>query len=631
MRQKRVSGLVLALAVFLSAAFSGLPGAYAAETTTDRAFQSALTEQTPRESYAPGDTIRLELAVNAAYGESYRLRGYDNTITVDDRIFEVKKVESMAQGVTVQPDYEAAAGDNVQKIKLVYWNSAPAEQTEPLTVAGITLQVKEGAANTTSKVTQKVEGITDGAGLLAKTIAAEARSFSIRNTQAGFRFHLEVSGGAQSGYAPLESVIVHSYVKPEEGVIDASMATNDIIYDPEVFDLISVKKGTGVQTSAVTAGGLSRVTAVYSGGAKVGESLELCQLTLRVKGNVSPGDTAIQQANYGLLIGGVEAVNAAADPELTLRIVGAESTAFTMIPETAGSLKAGEELRFVLRAEPGQPLSPRLMQAELGYAKNTFDFVTASAILNRTLVNERNGKIIWVYHDSSQLPEVFTEAVTIGSVTLRVKKTAATGSSYINIEEANIELSDGSLAAEVRTSPLAVKIIGEEFQGAAVRGTVALTTGDVAKATVVLTKNEIADAAAAYGYEADEANGDYTAQVGEDGSYELEAVEEGTYTLLIRKPGALYYQKNGLAVGSEDAELADTVTLPVGDLNMDGTVNDGDLGELISSTNFNKGIGDEGVLIICDLNGDGSINDGDLGELISAANFNQTAIVEEAE
>ena len=168
-------------------------------------------------------------------------------------------------------------------------------------------------------------------------------------------------------------------------------------------------------------------------------------------------------------------------------------------------------------------------------------------------------------------------------------------------------------------------VSGTPMPGVEVSGTVALTAGDVSKATVVLTTATIDGVANAYGYVAGE--NDYVAQVGADGTWKLDIVPQGTYTMLIRKPGALYYQKNSFTVGTE-AITYKLVTLPVGDLDVDGTVEFSDLMLLIGERNYGKPVTDDGVLTIADFDDDGTIAFSDLMLLIGARNYTMTAHIE---
>ena len=116
--------------------------------------------------------------------------------------------------------------------------------------------------------------------------------------------------------------------------------------------------------------------------------------------------------------------------------------------------------------------------------------------------------------------------------------------------------------------------------------------------------------------------------------FELPSVPEGVYDLKISKPIHLSYTLTGIIVGSDDLDLTinpdnsiKTITLPCGDINDDGLINDRDLTELWKLSNYNRSVNDEGVNESCDLNGDGMINDVDLTILWLISNYNKAPVI----
>lgn len=192
------------------------------------------------------------------------------------------------------------------------------------------------------------------------------------------------------------------------------------------------------------------------------------------------------------------------------------------------------------------------------------------------------------------------------------------------IAEVKAKNTVGTGAATV-SEPVAV----ENFKGVTVTGSVALTAGDAGKVTAVLTKTKIADASAAYAFDADESK-DLIAVVTVDSDdptqagYVFEGVEPGTYTLLIRKPGALYYLDSAFTV--EGAAAAETVTLSVGDLDRNGVINALDLNTLVSSDTFGK-LPSAAAYPWADLDGNDIINALDLNALVSNENFGKSAVM----
>ena len=128
---------------------------------------------------------------------------------------------------------------------------------------------------------------------------------------------------------------------------------------------------------------------------------------------------------------------------------------------------------------------------------------------------------------------------------------------------------------------------------------VAVTADSNAAATVVLTAGETT------------VNADYNA---ETGKYEA-TVDEGTYKLTVNVPKHLSYTMNALTVAADD-EM--TVTVKGGDFDTSGTIDEVDLGNVL--TDFASTESEY------DITGEGTVDEVDLGIVLT--NFSATAIVE---
>ena len=113
--------------------------------------------------------------------------------------------------------------------------------------------------------------------------------------------------------------------------------------------------------------------------------------------------------------------------------------------------------------------------------------------------------------------------------------------------------------------------------------------------------------------------------------FTLEGVPEGVYDLVVSKQTHLSYTIIGVTVGSEDLDLSmdpdekiNTISLPCGDINNDGMINDDDLTILWLLVNYNRHI-NNAENPLCDLNGDGVINDIDLTILWLRNHYNKGA------
>ena len=110
-------------------------------------------------------------------------------------------------------------------------------------------------------------------------------------------------------------------------------------------------------------------------------------------------------------------------------------------------------------------------------------------------------------------------------------------------------------------------------------------------------------------------------------NFSLDGVAEDTYDLKVTQEGHTAYWLTGVPVGSDPLTLPETLVLPCGDVNGDGSINIDDLGILISSNNYNKD-STTAENKITDLNGDGSINIDDLGIILSSKNYNNSEVIE---
>lgn len=111
--------------------------------------------------------------------------------------------------------------------------------------------------------------------------------------------------------------------------------------------------------------------------------------------------------------------------------------------------------------------------------------------------------------------------------------------------------------------------------------------------------------------------------------FTIAGVAPGTYDLVITKPAHLKYTVKNLVVGSSSLDLTArsgkpyrTISMIVGDLDGDGSINVSDLNVLWDAASFNKNT-DAAAKPLSDLNGDGNVNVSDLNILWDASNFNK--------
>lgn len=455
MVQKKAASLILAVSVLLAALGAGFPAAFAAETT-DRAIQSRLTETSAsKQEYDPGSQVTLELSVKADDGMKLGLRGYDSTITVDDRVFEVVKAESLVSGVTINKDFEPVSGDNVQKLKCVYWDTTSASEEDTLALMTVILKVKSSAPGGTTAVSHKVEGVELSGGISAVNTSVNLLSFPIAYQGDVYRFSMEAVGGiAEVGYGPGDEVTVRSYLTSSAVSVSADYAANDLNYDNSILEVVSAQAGENVQLSTERKG---RVRMIYTGGGESTAERTLGSVTFRVKDTLGGESTAISQANYGVSVNGLESQQVMADSELILPVRLPERPKFQLVSEGGTSnVLQGRNITVHLVVASKEEFSPRLMQGELTFDRSIFDFVSAKTELENTVVNDRNNKVVWVYNSSQ--PQAYQNTVTLGSITLRVKDNAKLGVTYINQIDGNIEESDGTLYVDISADDLAVII-----------------------------------------------------------------------------------------------------------------------------------------------------------------------------
>lgn len=71
-------------------------------------------------------------------------------------------------------------------------------------------------------------------------------------------------------------------------------------------------------------------------------------------------------------------------------------------------------------------------------------------------------------------------------------------------------------------------------------------------------------------------------------NFSLDGVAEDTYDLKVTQEGHTSYWLTGVPVGSDPLTLPETLVLPCGDVNGDGSINIDDLGIILSSKNYNN-------------------------------------------
>lgn len=292
--------------------------------------------------------------------------------------------------------------------------------------------------------------------------------------------------------------------------------------------------------------------------------------------------------------------------------------------ETSFTMPANDALVTAVFRPESEP-EGRLVPDQTG----TYDFgraeerYSSAGSLTVTVTNEGEGRVTAL---KAALEEDEDGAFTIGTPSVSElgsgEKAVFSVSPKTGLKqgvyEATVAVSGGNSAPT--SFRVTFEVIPSSVTGTAVSGTVDRTVGKgMAGATVVLTTKTITTAKEAYAYKAQA--GDFTAVVGEDGSYRIEGVAADTYTMLIRMPGAGYYQKNNFQVGGEPITYKN-VTLYLGDLNGDGRINATDITVVTNGKNYNKRITDEGVDIGADLNGDGRINATDITSITNAKNYN---------
>lgn len=107
--------------------------------------------------------------------------------------------------------------------------------------------------------------------------------------------------------------------------------------------------------------------------------------------------------------------------------------------------------------------------------------------------------------------------------------------------------------------------------------------------------------------------------VAADGKYEI-VVDNGTYTVVVGRPGYLYRTYSAVEVKDADKDLG-AAALIAGDYTGDGAINLSDLQPVLS--NFEKTSADAGYVAALDFNDDGVINLKDLQPILT--NFEKSA------
>ena len=115
-------------------------------------------------------------------------------------------------------------------------------------------------------------------------------------------------------------------------------------------------------------------------------------------------------------------------------------------------------------------------------------------------------------------------------------------------------------------------------------------------------------------------------------TFTFPAVTEGTYDLVVTKPGHLSYTVTGVVV--EDAALdltqhtnaaISTITLLCGDIDGNGFINSTDLGIILKGQNYGKSTATAGDKA-ADLDGNGFINSTDLGIVLQGQHYGKSAV-----
>ena len=107
-------------------------------------------------------------------------------------------------------------------------------------------------------------------------------------------------------------------------------------------------------------------------------------------------------------------------------------------------------------------------------------------------------------------------------------------------------------------------------------------------------------------------------------------VAPGTYDLVVTKSAHLKYTVKNVTVGNAPLDLTAhtnsairTITLPAGDVNGDGSINEDDVSIIRYANNINKSIADANNKL-ADINGDGSVNEDDVSIVRYAVHINKS-------
>ena len=164
---------------------------------------------------------------------------------------------------------------------------------------------------------------------------------------------------------------------------------------------------------------------------------------------------------------------------------------------------------------------------------------------------------------------------------------------------------------------------GERTEGVTVSGQV--TSYNPGNATTVQLKQNDA-----VKYATTIASGTGSGQVTQQFSFAN--VSAGTYDLVVTKAAHLTYTIKEVVVGSDKLDLTENsntavsdITLLVGDVNSDGSVNEDDVTVIRYSANINKLVANANNKL-ADVNGDGSVNEDDVTVVRYAKNMNKSVL-----
>lgn len=449
MKQRRGMAFLLSLALLLGGLGAGVPAAYA--ETEAVVYQSVLTVNGPADQvYGPGDTVLLNLTVKSKSGESRQLKGYDNTITIDTTKFEVVKAEASAAvtaGTTINTNFRPGTEDE-QKIKWLYvGSSAAATGTEGLLMGTIQLRVRPDMAATSDtqiRIRQTAQ-VYEADGSWVNTVEAVSAKLTLEDGKPAYHFGIELtgeSGGtAPEDYAPGETLRAGVYLTSGAVSVEAAAAGTTLVYDAADFALGSVQPASGVTIHAVGAG---QVRFDYTGTA-AGGKLELGSVQLRVRDGAATGETNLSQTDAKVTIS--QALGQASKIKREAKavtIVYRNLCTFELVPrEDVSYYTQGQTVIFDLVAHAEEAFQPRLLSGQLLFDNEVFEWVEAQAAAGSMTANEKSsGTAVWVSQPSAGGQ---TGRITLGSITLKAKENAKTGTTKLTQEQVYVEDQSGVL------------------------------------------------------------------------------------------------------------------------------------------------------------------------------------------